>query len=59
VCACVLHGVSHHLLIPSARQMREHAMKLPDEQRREFAGKFAMTMLALMDELDDDDDDDE
>lgn len=41
----------------SAREMREHALTLPDEERREFASKFALTMLALMDQLDGDEED--
>jgi hypothetical protein len=40
----------------SAREMREHAMSLPDEQRKEFAAKFALQLLALMGDLDEEDD---
>lgn len=44
--------------LTAAREMREHALSLPDEERREFAGKMSMYLLSLMGGLDDDDDDD-
>ncbi len=45
----------------SAREMREHAMSLPDEERRELAAKFALHLLSLMDGMEGGDaaDDDE
>ena len=43
----------------AAREMREHALSLPDEERREFAGKMSMYLLSLMGDMDDEGEDEE
>ena len=45
--------------ISSARGMRDHAMTLPDEERREFASKMALHLMQLMEDMGDDEDDEE
>ncbi len=45
--------------LTQAREMREHALTLPDEERREFASKMALQLLSLMGGLEGDDDEDE
>ena len=45
--------------ITAAREMREHALTLPDDERREFASKMALQLMSLMSDFGDDDDEDE
>jgi hypothetical protein len=45
--------------LTQAREMREHALTLPDEERREFASKMALQLLALMGGLEGDEGDEE
>ncbi len=43
--------------LTQAREMREHALSLPDEERREFASKMALQLMAMMGGLEDDNED--
>lgn len=45
---------SFEAALNSARQMREHVMKLPDSERRDMAAKVAMQLFALMGGLEED-----
>jgi hypothetical protein len=43
--------------ISQAREMREHALSLPDDERREFASKMALQLMSLIGEMGSDEDD--